>query len=253
MRRKPGLCLFGLRRLELALRLGAAKFHSVFIGLTPRTGFGGSFANAVEIDDFGHGRAGLCGRSAPSLARERRGGEVALLPFRAVARQFGGLRAPRQSRHLDKRRCPMPLTITAAGPEDHADWQSLFRAYAAFYKTDATGAEAQVWAWIRSETEPYWSDIARDETGQALGLVQYSLMHRSLSGGMVVYLSDLFTTPEARGKGVGRALIDHVIAFAKARGYSSVRWLTAETNAPARLLYDSYAPASGFILYSIAP
>ena len=83
--------------------------------------------------------------------------------------------------------------------------------------------------------------------------MQYSLMHRSLSGGMVVYLSDLFTLPQARGQGVGRALIDHVRAFARARGYSSVRWLTAETNAPARALYDSYAPASGFILYAITP
>ena len=147
----------------------------------------------------------------------------------------------------------MSLTIAPVTPADRPDWERLFRAYAAFYKTDASGAEAQVWDWIRSETEPYWADIARDSRGTALGLVQYSLMHRSLSGGMVVYLSDLFTVPEARGTGVGRALIDHVRAFARDRGYSSVRWLTAESNAPARQLYDSYAPASGFILYAIAP
>lgn len=147
----------------------------------------------------------------------------------------------------------MTLTIAPVRAEDRPDWEALFRAYAAFYKTDASGAEAQVWDWIQSETEPYWADIARDETGRALGLVQYSLMHRSLSGGMVVYLSDLFTTPEARGHGAGRALIDHVRAFARARGSASVRWLTAETNSTARKLYDSYAPASGFILYSVAP
>ncbi|TKD18342.1 GNAT family N-acetyltransferase [Rhodobacter capsulatus] len=147
----------------------------------------------------------------------------------------------------------MPLTIAPVTPADRADWQALFRAYAAFYRTDAIAAEAQVWDWIQSEAEPYWADIARDADGAALGLVQYSLMHRSLSGGMVVYLSDLFTLPQARGKGVGRALIDHVRDFARARGYSSVRWLTAETNTPARALYDSYAPASGFILYAVSP
>ena len=147
----------------------------------------------------------------------------------------------------------MPLTIAPVTPADRADWQALFRAYAAFYRTDASAAEAQVWDWIQSETEPYWADIARDADGAALGLVQYSLMHRSLSGGMVVYLSDLFTLPQARGKGVGRALIDHVRDFARGRGYSSVRWLTAETNTPARALYDSYAPASGFILYAVSP
>lgn len=147
----------------------------------------------------------------------------------------------------------MTVTITPVRPADRPEWEALFRAYAAFYKTDAQAAEPQVWDWIQSDAEPYWADIARDETGRALGLVQYSLMHRSLSGGMVVYLSDLFTLPEARGHGVGRALIDHVRAFARARGYGSVRWLTAETNTTARALYDSYAPASGFILYTVTP
>lgn len=147
----------------------------------------------------------------------------------------------------------MSLTISPVRPEDRADWEALFRAYAAFYRTDALGAEATVWGWIQSQTEPYWADIARDGSGRALGLVQYSLMHRSLSGASVVYLSDLFTLPEARGQGVGRALIDHVRGFARERGYPSVRWLTAESNTEARKLYDSYAPASGFILYAIAP
>lgn len=147
----------------------------------------------------------------------------------------------------------MSLTIAPVTQADRPDWEALFRAYAAFYRTDATGAEARVWDWIQSDTEPYWADLARDAEGTALGLVQYSLMHRSLSGGMVVYLSDLFTVPQARGKGVGRALIDHVRAFARDRGCSSLRWLTAESNAPARALYDSYAPASGFILYAVVP
>lgn len=147
----------------------------------------------------------------------------------------------------------MSLTITPVCPEDRAEWEALFRAYAAFYKTDARGAEARVWDWIQSPSEPYWADIARNAAGEALGLVQYSLMHRSLSGASVVYLSDLFTVPAARGQGVGRALIDHVRAFARAHGYPSVRWLTAEGNETARKLYDTYAPASGFILYAVAP
>lgn len=147
----------------------------------------------------------------------------------------------------------MSLTITPVRPEDRAVWEALFRAYADFYKTDARGAEARVWDWILSPTEPYWADIASNAAGEPLGLVQYSLMHRSLSGASVVYLSDLFTVPEARGQGVGRALIDHVRGFARERGYPSVRWLTAEANDTARKLYDTYAPASGFILYAIAP
>jgi len=147
----------------------------------------------------------------------------------------------------------MSLTIRPVTAEDRAAWEALFHAYAAFYKTDPAPVLETVWAWATDPAEPYWSEIAWGADGAALGLVQYSLMHRSLSGRQVVYLSDLFTTPEARGQGVGRALIERVRAFARENDYPSVRWLTAEDNAAARKLYDSYAPASGFILYAIAP
>ena len=76
-------------------------------------------------------------------------------------------------------------------------------------------------------------------------------MHRALGAGMVCYLSDLYTAPDRRGTGAARALIDHVLDFARSEGLPSVRWLTAEDNATARALYDSYRPRTPFILYSI--
>ena len=84
-----------------------------------------------------------------------------------------------------------------------------------------------------------------------IGFTQYQLMHRSLGGGMVCYLSDLYVDPGIRGSGAGRALIDHVIAFARSRGLPGVRWLTQEFNYPARRLYDSYGPKTDFILYNV--
>jgi ribosomal protein S18 acetylase RimI-like enzyme len=48
---------------------------------------------------------------------------------------------------------------------------------------------------------------------------------------------------------VGRALIDHVYAAAKAQGGSRVWWLTHETNTDAMHLYDKIADKSGFIQY----
>ena len=75
-------------------------------------------------------------------------------------------------------------------------------------------------------------------------------MHRSLSGSMVCYLSDLYVEPDLRGGGVGRALTDHVFDFARDNSIPNVRWLTQDSNAVARKLYDSYGDKSGFILYS---
>jgi GNAT superfamily N-acetyltransferase len=64
-----------------------------------------------------------------------------------------------------------------------------------------------------------------------------------------VYLQDLFVSPEARGSGVGRKLIEYVYALARAAGCSRVHWLTHETNTDAMLLYDRIADRSGFVQY----
>ena len=89
------------------------------------------------------------------------------------------------------------------------------------------------------------------DDGTPVGFTQYQLMHRSLSGAMVCYLSDLYVRPAVRGTGAGRALIDHVIEFARSRGISNVRWLTQDYNYAGRRLYDTYTPKSDFILYSL--
>jgi GNAT superfamily N-acetyltransferase len=85
--------------------------------------------------------------------------------------------------------------------------------------------------------------------GQLIGIVHY-LFHRSTwTIGDYCYLQDLFTAPEARRSGAGRALIEAVVARARAAGASRVYWLTHETNATARSLYDQLADRSGFIQY----
>ena len=63
------------------------------------------------------------------------------------------------------------------------------------------------------------------------------------------YLQDLFTDPQARGRGVARGLIEAVYAAADARGVPFVYWLTAEDNYAGRMLYDRVAMKSGLIRY----
>ena len=144
-----------------------------------------------------------------------------------------------------------PVLIRPVTPQDRPDWARLLGLYAEFYKTTVSPqAQQAVWDWIFDPAQDFWSDIAiRD--GQVVGLVQYQLMHRSLSGAKVCYLSDLYVDPSTRGGGIGRALIDHVITFAKAQGLTNVRWLTQEFNYAGRRLYDTYRPKSDFILYSV--
>ena len=85
--------------------------------------------------------------------------------------------------------------------------------------------------------------------GTLTGLVHY-IYHRSCwTAGDYCYLQDLFTSVESRGKGVGRALIEHVYAKAAAAGATRVYWLTQENNRQAMLLYDRIAEKSGFLQY----
>jgi ribosomal protein S18 acetylase RimI-like enzyme len=146
----------------------------------------------------------------------------------------------------------MTVTIRPLTPQDRTAWEGLFSAYAAFYNTTLPdGAFDTVWHWIFDPENDFWCDLAVSDEGIAVGFTQYQLMHRSLGASMVCYLSDLYVDPNIRGTGAGRALIDHVIAFARSRGLTNVRWLTHETNTQARRLYDTYRPPSGFILYSV--
>ncbi|NDG56526.1 MAG: GNAT family N-acetyltransferase, partial [Betaproteobacteria bacterium] len=74
--------------------------------------------------------------------------------------------------------------------------------------------------------------------------------HRSCwTSGDYMYLQDLFVELPMRGRGVGRALIEHVYERAAASGASRVWWLTHESNKDAMFLYDRIADKSGFVQY----
>ncbi len=134
---------------------------------------------------------------------------------------------------------------------DRMIWENLFNQYAEFYKTSIPdGGHDNVWQWIFDNDNSFWCDLIVDDNDKPFGFTQYQLMHRSMSGSMVCYLSDLFVTPDFRGQGAGRALIDHVFDFARSNNLSNVRWLTQDFNYAGRRLYDTYSPKSDFILYS---
>ena len=104
------------------------------------------------------------------------------------------------------------------------------------------------WARLCDPAEAVYGFVAAREA-KLVGLVHY-LLHRSTT--MIeptCYLQDLFTSPEARGAGVGRALIEAVYADAAAKGAGRVYWHTHESNATARRLYDTLAEQPGFLMY----
>jgi GNAT superfamily N-acetyltransferase len=145
------------------------------------------------------------------------------------------------------------ITIRAVRREDYEQWLPLWHGYNAFYGRSGETAlppavTAATWGRFFDAYEPVWALVA-EEDGRLLGLVHY-LFHRVTNRvEPVCYLEDLFTAEAARGRGVGRALIEAVYERAKAAGVTRVYWQTQETNATARRLYDRVAERSGFIVY----
>ncbi|MGY3487510.1 GNAT superfamily N-acetyltransferase [Bradyrhizobium sp. USDA 4011] len=145
------------------------------------------------------------------------------------------------------------VTIRFVTRDDYAQWLPLWDGYNAFYERSGPTAlapeiTAMTWQRFFDAYEPVHALVA-DAGGTLLGLTHY-LFHRSTTAiAPICYLQDLFTSQAARGKGVGRALINGVYAQAKLAGSPRVYWQTHETNHTAMQLYDKVADKPGFVIY----
>jgi GNAT superfamily N-acetyltransferase len=141
------------------------------------------------------------------------------------------------------------LTIRPLVLDDRAAWEPLWQGYLTFYKASIPPEVTDLtWQRFHNEAEPMYA-FGAFQGEQLLGIVHYLFHRSSWMANHTCYLQDLFTVPESRGKGVGRALIEAVCAAARAAGSTRVYWTTHETNAEAQVLYNKVAERSGFIQY----
>jgi GNAT superfamily N-acetyltransferase len=145
------------------------------------------------------------------------------------------------------------MIIRAVGAADFDQWLPLWEGYNVFYKRvgpAAVPAEVTRATWSRffDSYEPVKALVA-ERSGRLLGLAHYIFHRHTAMLGPICYLQDLFTSEQARGQGVGRALIDGVYDRAREAGSTRVYWQTHETNVVAQTLYDKVAERSGFIVY----
>lgn len=147
----------------------------------------------------------------------------------------------------------MTIYVRHAEQADFDDWLALWDRYNAFY--DRVGSTAlpmevthMTWNRFFDSYEPVHCLMALQQN-KFVGLAHY-LFHRNTT--MIAptcYMQDLFTSEEARGQGVGRALIESVYCQARSAGASRVYWHTHETNVTAQALYNGIAEHSGFVVY----
>lgn len=141
------------------------------------------------------------------------------------------------------------IDVRDLGPHDRAGWEPLWRGYLEFY--GAAVADDVTDLTFRRLIDPKEDMfcLVAVQDGALVGVVQCILHRSTWTTAPYCYLQDLFVAPEARDQGVGRKLIEAVYTRADALGAARVYWLTHETNATARVLYDTMAVRSGFIQY----
>lgn len=144
----------------------------------------------------------------------------------------------------------MATEIRPLRAADEAEWRGLWTAYLDFYETSvAEEVYRATFDRLLSDDPNEFHGLVAERGGRLIGLTHY-LFHRNCwKIEKVVYLQDLYVTPEARGTSAGRALIEAVYAEADKAGCPTVYWLTQDFNVTARRLYDRVATVTPFIKY----
>jgi GNAT superfamily N-acetyltransferase len=116
----------------------------------------------------------------------------------------------------------------------------LIAAYQRFYEVEEID-EGRNRAFFRRFLAPSEDGMllgARNE-GEIVGYACLYWTFTSLIPAETVLMNDLFVTETARGRGVGRALIEASAAVASERGAARLEWATTPSNVTAQRLYDS--------------
>ncbi len=145
----------------------------------------------------------------------------------------------------------MTLTLMDATADDAAAWHGLWQGFLDFYGVALDPAvTAHTWARILDPDHRMSCRIACDGE-DALG---FAIHHHHCSTWVMgddVYLEDLFVAPAARGRGVGRALIEDLMELGRKHGWHRLYWNTDHENAAARRLYDSFDTTDGHVRYRL--
>ena len=149
----------------------------------------------------------------------------------------------------------MTIEVRQLQLEDKPNWMSLWRGYLEFYESPEFDSRTEsLWLQLLDPEHDFECSVATLD-GDVVGIAQYFPHIDTWFENPVCYLNDLFVAPEARGRGIGRILIEEVNRVTAQRGWQHVYLHThIDDNDVARALYDSLEGVdSSFMVYELPP
>ncbi len=141
------------------------------------------------------------------------------------------------------------VEVRDATPSDESDFRRLWQGFCEGYGlTLAPEVTDFTWTRLMDPANPLTARLAIID-GRAQGFAIHQHHPSTWVLGDDGYLEDLYVDPAARGHGLGRALIEDLVAIGRARGWRRLYWLTEIGNATARRLYDQFCDNDGHIRY----
>jgi GNAT superfamily N-acetyltransferase len=132
------------------------------------------------------------------------------------------------------------IAVRAARPGDEALALRFVRELALFEREpDAVTAREVDFTEALFGDAPAAEAVIAEADGEPVGFALFFHNFSTWTGRRGLYLEDLYVTPAARGRGVGRALLAHLAGIAVDRGCARFEWSVLDWNADAIAFYRS--------------
>jgi ribosomal protein S18 acetylase RimI-like enzyme len=143
------------------------------------------------------------------------------------------------------------VVVRAAVAADEGDWRRMWNDFLAL-DTERCPQSATDAVWRHALEASHPMKLLMAVAGEArLGFLLYTTHDYSRSVRRVAYLLDFYVAPEARGRGIGQALIAALADLGRAEGWLKIYWMTQADNDEARRLYDKFGKTSPLVRYDM--
>ncbi|RYD56758.1 MAG: GNAT family N-acetyltransferase [Sphingomonadales bacterium] len=133
------------------------------------------------------------------------------------------------------------ITIRNAAPGDVPQILFFVKELAEFEREadKVVATEALLHEAMFGGDRPAAEAVIAEIDGEPVGMALFFHNFSTWTGWRGLYLEDLYVTPEARGAGVGTALLKHLAGVAVDRGCTRFEWAVLDWNVDAQKFYQS--------------